>query len=133
MNILHGTFLFSAHHICPLYYLQTAFEIFIAKRTQCLNGSVTPQKTYVRQRHTVKGVIFHCGINRHILKYQLVSPVQRMFQTIIANDVTGKTSRSAQPINIPRRLFLLTCLGIRFLDRLLCRGNTSVCSLFFHS
>ena len=57
---------------------KSAFKIFIPKISKTFHGFIAMSQPYIRQRHSIKGIVLAGCINGHITKHENVSILQRL-------------------------------------------------------
>ena len=72
------------------------FEIAVPKGCDFPCCTVRPAGVDGGQWHTIEGVVFAGGINRHIAKNQQISHGGHGVKAVIADDIPGQTGRSGK-------------------------------------
>ena len=57
---------------------KSAFKIFIPKISKTFHGFIAMSQPYIRQRHSIKGIVLAGCINGHITKHEDISVLQRL-------------------------------------------------------
>ena len=87
----------NAGSILPVFS-KAHFKIRIAKIGEFYKSAVCLHFVNIRERHTVKCIIFHHGINGHILKIQLISHMDLFIKGIIPDHISRQTGAGGKTV-----------------------------------
>ena len=79
-------------------YLQPSLEILVAKFSHELIACLGTAAIDGWQRHAVEGVGLDHGVERHVLKYDLLTGAERHIERILTDDVACEAGAAGQQI-----------------------------------